>query len=515
MQRQYYLILSLLTLLTISALSLLPTMAVQADVQSSNDYQQTAPGGNLQVPAPTPMTDVVSGEGGTTIYLPTISRTVPPTPPSSIAVAISASSFGHACALTAAGGVKCWGGNYFGQLGDGTTEDRSIPVDVVGLGTDIIAIDAGWYHTCALTTAGGVKCWGYNKYGSLGDGTTEDRRTPVDVVGLSSGVAAITSGVHTCALTTAGGVKCWGYNYSGHVGDGTTETRITPVDVIGLSSGVVAIASHWQHTCALTTAGAVKCWGHNKYGGLGDGTTEDRRTPVDVIGLGNGVAAIATGVGHTCALTTGGGVKCWGFNWFGSLGNGTWGNDNISTTPVDVIGLSSGVAAIGAGGYISCAITTAGGAKCWGGAWDGEVGNGSMDAAYTPQNVVGLGSGVGSIDPGFYFTCAVTTRGAAKCWGRNRWNNPTTGVTIGLLGNGSAESSSVPVDVVGLGGQVSPTTSSATLTKPPARGQLGLLGGLLAAGFVIGMVLVFTNEPEAMESVQNAEQQQTDDVTQG
>jgi alpha-tubulin suppressor-like RCC1 family protein len=229
----------------------------------------------------------------------------------------------HTCGLTTKGGLKCWGGNGWGQLGDGTTEIRLTAVDVGGLGSGVSAIATGRIHTCALTTSGGLKCWGNNASGQLGDGTTTYSSIRVDVSGLSSGVGAIAAGAaHTCALTSSGGVKCWGYNAFGQLGDGTRTNRLTAVDVVGLGSGVTAIAAGANHTCALTTAGGVKCWGDNFYGQLGDGTTTVRLTAMDVVGLSNGVSAIALGQDFTCALTTGGGVKCWGSHENGQLGIG-------------------------------------------------------------------------------------------------------------------------------------------------------------------------------------------------
>ncbi|MFN8489081.1 MAG: cohesin domain-containing protein [Caldilineaceae bacterium] len=346
----------------------------------------------------------------------------------------------HTCGVTASGGVKCWGYNAYGQLGDGTTTQHTTPVLVTGLSSGVQAVAAGDRHTCALTTGGGVKCWGNNEYGQLGDGaTTISRTTPAAVVGLTSGVQAIAAGgSHTCALLTTGGVKCWGNNNFDQLGDGSTTNRTSPGDVSGLPSGVQAIAAGDRHTCALTASGGVKCWGNNASGQLGDGSTTDRATPVDVSGLASGVQAIAASGGHTCALTTGGGAKCWGVNYGGQLGDGSFLN---RTTSVDVSGLASGVQAIVAGGGHTCALLATGGVKCWG--WNpySQLGDGSLTSRAIPGDVSGLTNGVQTIAAGGAHTCALLTSDGIKCWGNNY---------SGQLGDGSTTNRTTPGDVTGL-----------------------------------------------------------------
>jgi predicted outer membrane repeat protein len=386
---------------------------------------------------------------------PTLTNT-PTTTPTGYITAVAA-GWWHTCALTSGGGVKCWGWNVFGQLGDGTTTNRWTPIDVSGLTSGVSAIDAGWDHTCALAADGGVKCWGRNDYGQLGDGTTTNRATPVDVSGLTGGVSAIRTGAsHTCALTSGGGVKCWGWNAYGQLGDGTTTNRATPVDVSGLTSGVSAIAVGHSHTCALIAGGGVKCWGRNDfYAQLGDGTLTNRLTPVDVSGLTSGVSAIAAGNSNTCALTAGGGVKCWGINGQGELGDGTLTN---RTTPVDVSGLTSGVNALTTGASHSCVLTPGGGVKCWGYNMEGGLGDGANTNRTSPVDVSGLASGVSVIDGGERHTCAITA-GAVKCWGYN---------VYGQLGDGTNTDRNTPINVIGLEPPATPTpTVTPTSTPTP------------------------------------------------
>jgi alpha-tubulin suppressor-like RCC1 family protein len=197
----------------------------------------------------------------------------------------------HFCALVG-GAVRCWGQNPHGQLGDGTLKTNwTNPVRVVGLDSGVTAIAAGCTFSCAVVS-GQARCWGDNNYGQLGDGTTKDKTTPVAVVGISENVIDIAGGaIHACAVVDTGtgdggGVRCWGANQSAQLGvdlgpydiDNCTET---PLQVTGLTSGVLRVTGGQAHSCARTADG-VKCWGLNDSGQLGVEGIGGSMAPVDV-----------------------------------------------------------------------------------------------------------------------------------------------------------------------------------------------------------------------------------------
>jgi alpha-tubulin suppressor-like RCC1 family protein len=346
----------------------------------------------------------------------------------------------HSCAVTASGGVKCWGAGGFGKLGNGGTAPSSSPVDVSGLASGVVSVAVGQDHSCALTAAGGVKCWGANYFGQLGSGGGPGAQssTPVDVSGLTSGVAAIASSKqHVCALLGNGTVRCWGHNIAGQLGNGNMNDSNVPVEVTGLGVPVDGISAGFDHTCAKTVVGGAMCWGDNVSGQLGTGDQTNSITPVAVTGLGTTITSIHAGQGHTCALTSGGGLKCWGRNSTGQLGKGSPGNES---TPVDVMGLTSGVSQVSAAFTYTCAVTTGGAAKCWGANIVAQLGDGTTTDRNAPVDVMGLASGVSFVAGNAFHTCARLSTGALKCWGAGG---------SGQLGNGATPASvTSPVDVL-------------------------------------------------------------------
>ncbi|WP_027644335.1 RCC1 domain-containing protein [Salinispora oceanensis] len=331
-----------------------------------------------------------------------------------------------------------WGDNDSGQLGDGTTADSSMPVAVsLPAGVTVTAVAAGAAHNLAVTSAGTVLAWGGNSSGQLGDGTTTNRSTPV-AVSLPSGVTvtAVAAGAaFSLALTSAGTILAWGDNTIGQLGDGTTIDSPTPV-VVSLPTGVTAtaVAAGATHSLAVTSAGTVLAWGANAVGQLGDGTTTPSRTPVNVsLPSGVTVTTVAGGDAHSLALTSAADVLAWGSNSSGQLGDGTTSN---RSTPVAV---GTTATAVAAGIAFSLALTSAGDVLAWGSNSSGQLGDGTTTNRSTPVAVsLPGGTTATALAGGDAHGLAVTSGGATIAWGDN---------SFGQLGDGTSTDRATPVPV--------------------------------------------------------------------
>lgn len=343
---------------------------------------------------------------------------------------------GASLLVSADGTVWAWGHNGYGQLGDGTYDDKYNPIKVHKLsGVKAVAAGQG-RHLLALKDDGTVWSWGYGYYGQLGNGSSGPYayfNTPAEVSNLNN-IKDIAVGVyHSLALENNGMVWAWGRNDYGQLGDGSLANKLFPQR--SNLDRIVAVAAGEYHSLALTFAGTVLAWGNNQYGQLGIGTNIDSRVPVVVM---DGVIAIASGGSNSLALKSDGTVWAWGRNYWGALGNGSYDDSNI---PVKVKDLS-GVIAIAGTTTNSLALKSDGTVWAWGyGGYDGQLGNGITNETIpnyrsnVPVKVSNLSS-VTAIALAGEYSLAMKNDGTLWSWGRN---------TYGQLGNGSNISSSIPV----------------------------------------------------------------------
>jgi alpha-tubulin suppressor-like RCC1 family protein len=403
-------------------------------------------------------------------------------------IAAKAIDIAGSCALIDNGAVRCWGANGHGELGDGTTTASTTPVTVSGIdgiAAKASAITSGLWHNCALLDSGEVRCWGegYSPVPMVvagGDGSAK-------IVSIASHVSS------DCGLLETGDIQCWKggarpslgrYQLDGKpaalaIGDGyycvvldndkvnclgrnnrgqSGYSQFQPIHsplTLSFSQPMRAIEATGTHLCAVLRNGAIECRGDNQRGQLGDGTTQGSTVPVTADGI-DGTAAKATSIAlgreATCAILETGAARCWGYNGFGGLGNGS---QVDSAVPVDVTGIDGGNAraiAIDVGSGFSCALLDNGAVRCWGSNFNGTLGNNSMLQSSVPVAVSGI-DGTASratyISAGLSHACAVLDNGAAKCWGRN-YNRE--------LGDGTTVDRLTPVIAAGIDGTASKAT---------------------------------------------------------
>lgn len=402
------------------------------------------------------------------------------------------------------GPVVSWGHNPHGQLGDGTVTDRFAPVMVCAVGqtapcpgqlSNVVQVVAGDDDISgALLADGTVATWGNNERGALGDGTLTERHSPVRVcvVGATapcssflSNVVSIAAGrTHMLALLTDGSVVGWGHNLQGQLGDGTPDDRTTPVRVCAVGqtapcssflTGVSMLVGGNNHSEALLADGSVVTFGDNQFGQLGDGTLGDSHVPVQVCAIGQtapcssfltGVTSIGPGLlDNSLAVGPNGTVLGWGNNFFGQLGDGTT-TDRLTPVQACAVGsvapcasLLTGVTAVAGGSFSHTVALGAGGAVfAWGSNGSGKLGDGTTVDRSVPVRVCAVGqtapcssflTGASSISAGTGHSVAVLSNGSVVAWGANGG---------GQLGDGSNITRFIPAPVCAAG-QTAPCSS--------------------------------------------------------
>jgi alpha-tubulin suppressor-like RCC1 family protein len=330
---------------------------------------------------------------------------------------------GHTCAVTPSGRIKCWGSNAFGALGQNSIGGvPAAPGFVVGITGGAIAVAAGMSHVCAVVSAG-IRCWGRNHRGQLGNADTADSSVSVAARGLTQDAVDVAAGSwFSCGLTSVGEVRCWGDNQKGQLGNTTvTESSSIPVVVTGLTS-VKAIDARTNRACALKSNGDVWCWGDNSYGQAGPFPLVEK-TPPTKVPLPGSATRIATGDYHTCALLQDETVSCWGDNSVGQVGQ-----SNLDVySPTAVSGLA-GVIDIGAGFNHSCAALRSGEVRCWGENSLGQLGSGNIVSSKVPVTVVNLTAAAPTLGMGGQHTCLGSSMGI-QCWGANQVSQLGDGTT--------------------------------------------------------------------------------------
>lgn len=387
---------------------------------------------------------------------------------------------GHTCAVMTDGTMRCWGRGEFGQLGYG--ERRSIGDDepagdggLVSVPGKVLSVDAGEDHTCAVSDRGHVRCWGRNLRGQLGRGSRDnmgDDETVSEMSSISLGehAIAVSAGyAHSCAVTEAGNIFCWGANEAGQLGYGDTadygslpKERPDARGPVPLGAKAIGVAAGAKHTCALLDGGEVLCWGRGDAGqtGRGDGQSwgdTPRRLPSagKRVDLGGRAVAITAGDLHTCALMDDGTARCWGYGWDGRLGTGSRQNigDNEAVSSIAALRYPTAVTSISAGGQHTCLTTAAGEVSCFGRGATGQLGRGEAEdagAEFAAPSLPSINLGpklrAVAVAAGPRWSCAVFAT-SLRCWGENGLGNQLGNPKVGME-NWGDDPGELPVPVV-------------------------------------------------------------------
>lgn len=287
----------------------------------------------------------------------------------------------HGCAIGEAGGVYCWGGNRYGQVSR-SMRDYLGHLSRVPLSGKFVDVAVGEFHSCAVSRAGKVYCWGRNNYGQLGNGTVSPRGEPQPVAADLDFVDVSAGEFHTCAATAGGQVLCWGANFEGQAGQVDTGAVNVPSPV-NLPEAAASVSAGDNHTCALTPTGRVFCWGDNEYGQLGDGTREASAQPRSLVDEYQ-FASVSAGAQHTCGLKASGRLFCWGANGSGRLGLSQPAPRVLEPTPAAT---TERFARVAAGGAHTCGLGQDGHLYCWGHGSDGQLGGASTASSRQARQV--------------------------------------------------------------------------------------------------------------------------------
>ena len=342
------------------------------------------------------------------------------------------------CSVSTAGKVFCWGRGALGNLGNGSNPEQQTTPVAVSSALDFVGLASGFNHVCGVASNGSGWCWGWGNTGALGNGSIEDRNTPVEISGGRTWKQIAVSNAErlSCGLTSTNRAFCWGSNAGGGLGIGSPVAggASTPQPVAG-GREFLQIDVGFAGACALTSSGKAWCWGSGTYGQLGNGSKTSSGVPVEVSG-NHSFIQVAAGYAHYCGLEANGSLWCWGFNSLGQLGDGSTTDRN---TPVQVLGGHSFVSVTG-GSVTTCALKANGEVWCWGTGISGQLGNGTFSDSQTTPVPVSGGHVFSQISGGSNGMCAVAADGV-YCWGDNSY---------GMLGDGTTIKRNVPTRVIGL-----------------------------------------------------------------